>query len=76
MKIYNTVYTTQWEIWEMDTENLKCLGSTNIVSDYKKGVGHYGYCYDNEFYKTRDAAERYIRREYVSPDEIVRIPRN
>lgn len=74
MKVYKTVFTNKWEIWELDTEHLKRIGTSGeSVTDWSESAGHYGNIYNNKFYKTREAAAAYINKEPVNDAEIVRI---
>lgn len=36
MTVYKPIHTGKWEIWELDTDNLKRIGSGHTVTDYKK----------------------------------------
>lgn len=74
MRVYKTVFTTKWEIWELDTERLKRIGTSgDSVTDWNENAGHYGNIYNNMFFTTKEAAERWITKEPVKEAEIVRI---
>lgn len=73
MKVYKPIHTGKWEIWELDTDNLKRIGNGHTVTDYKEGVGHYGTCYTNEFFKNRESAEKWINKEYFPCGDIIRL---
>ena len=74
MTVFKTVFTGKWEIWELDTSKLKRLGtSKDSVTDWSEDAGHYGNIYNNMFFKTREAAAAWIRKDFVDDSEIVRI---
>ena len=74
MKVYKPAHTTTWEIWELETDHLKRIGSSGkIVADWDERNGYHGYTYDNEFFRTRDAATKWISKQYVTNDEIINI---
>lgn len=72
MTVFKTVFTTQWEIWTLDTNKLKRLGKDS-ATDWSEDTGHYGNIYNNMFFKTREAAAAWIRKDFVDDSEIVRI---
>ena len=76
MKVYKTVFTNKWEVCAKDTDHLKLIGmGDDTVTDWSPKVGHYGNCYDNRFYLTEEAAWKYIHREPVPEELILRIKR-
>ena len=72
MTVFKTVFTTKWEIWTLDTNKLKRLGNDS-ATDWSEDTGRYGNIYNNMFFKTREAAAAWIRKDFVDDSEIVRI---
>lgn len=74
MRVYKAVFTTEWEIWPLETAKLRRLGaSKDSVTDWSEDTGHFGNIYNNMFFTTREAAAAWISKEYVDDSEIVRI---
>lgn len=70
MKVYKPVFTNKWEIQELESDLLRRIpGTHSTACYYKKNVGFYGSLYnaDNVF-KTREAAQKWIRKEVVPQD--------
>lgn len=72
MTVFKTVFTDKWEIWTLDTNKLKRLGKDS-ATDWSEDAGRYGNIYNNMFFKTREAAAAWIRKDFVDDSEIVRI---
>lgn len=72
MKVYKPLFTTEWQIVELETDELKPLGNTKLFTAVKNGK-HYGNIWENPFYKSREAVVRWIRKEHVALDEIIEL---
>lgn len=72
MKVYVPWYTTKWIIEEVETDDLCELGrgGSGLFTKVRNGH-HYGNIYQNPFYKTVDAVNKYINKEYVTKDETI-----
>lgn len=72
MKAFVPWYTTKWIIEEVETDDLRELGRSGpgLFTKVKNGE-HYGTIYHNPFYKTVDAVNKYINKEYVAKDETI-----
>lgn len=66
MIIYKATFTNHWIIEELEAENLRTIGSDSTVDKY-------GTIRNNHFFKTKEAAAKWINKEYVSADETIRI---
>ena len=62
MKVYKPVFTNHWSIEELDTEDLRIVGRDTIVSKW-------GTIYNNNFYRTKEAAQKYISKEYWTAEQ-------
>lgn len=71
MKIYKPVYTTKWEVRELDSDLLRRLPGTKATAAYyRKGSGFYGGLYDTEcMFRTEKAAWDWINKVPVGRDE-------
>lgn len=69
MKIYATVYERGWSVEEIESGDLKRIGIRSVAR-YRKGIGYFGNVYrDDTFFKTREAAERYIHKLPVPAED-------
>lgn len=57
MKVYKPVFTDHWIIEELETDDLRRIGKDTIVS-------RAGTIYNDNFYTTRDGAQKYICWDY------------
>lgn len=72
MKAFVPWYTTKWIIEEVETEDLRELGrsGSGLFTKVRNGE-RYGTIYHNPFYKTVDAVNKYINKEYAAKDETI-----
>lgn len=72
MKVFVPWYTTKWIIEEVESDELHELGrgGSGLFTKVRNGH-HYGTIYHNPFYKTVDAANKSINKEYVAKDETI-----
>ena len=75
MTIYKPVFETsnEWSVHELDIVEMRQLGTSNMFTRYREGVGHYGTIYENPFYLTKEAAWKYIHKDCVSEGEMIRL---
>jgi hypothetical protein len=66
MIIYKATFTNYWIIEELEAANLRTIGANATVDKF-------GTIRNNQFFKTKEAAAKWINKEYVSADEIIRI---
>lgn len=57
MIVYKPVFKNHWSIEEIDTKDLRIIGSDTVIS-------RYGTLYNNNFYTTREAVNWWIAKEY------------
>ena len=72
MKVYKPVFDGKWVIAVLDTDLLRRIpGTSGTVCYYKKNVGFYGGLYNTDnIFKTLEAAQRWIRKEAVSKEDL------
>lgn len=66
MKIYKATFTNHWFIEELEAENLRLIGLDSTVDKF-------GTIRNNQFFKTREAAVKWVNKEYVNADETIKI---
>jgi len=66
MIIYKATFTNHWIIEELETSNLRLIGSDSTVDKF-------GTIRNNLFFKTKEAAAKWISKEYINADETIRI---
>lgn len=58
MKVYKTVYARGWEIWEVDTRDIRMVAPSSII--YKGVISMSIYT----LFHTIDGAQAYIDKQY------------
>ncbi len=76
MTLYKVAYTDHWNIYPVDSESLKILGSwkltfdDNVFCPWKKGIGYYGYlCEGHQLYTSEKSALAFIYNKTARSDE-------
>ena len=72
MKVFVPWYTTKWIIEKVETDDLHELGrgGSGLFTKVRNGE-HHGTIYHNPFYKSVDAVNKFINKEYVTKDETI-----
>ena len=73
MIVYKPIFTTKWEVWELDSDLLRYLTS-DTVAYFKDGVGFYGTLYHaKSIFKSKEAAWKWVSRDFVPDEDFYRV---